>query len=89
MQRNDGRVFGGECGAAPTSAPPPSISAPCCLRIATRVVLGREPIPLTIRENYLDAKLLDRVLLKYNWLREQNELRTTPSTSEHRLDLEG
>jgi hypothetical protein len=34
-----------------------------------------------------DAKLLDRVLLKYDWLREQNELRTKPSASEHRLDL--
>jgi hypothetical protein len=55
--------------------------------IATRVVLRREPIPLTVRENDLDAKLLDRVLLKYDWLREQNELRTTPSASEHRLDL--
>ena len=35
------------------------------------------------------AKLLDRVRLKYYWLRAQNELRTKPSTSEHRLDLEG
>ena len=61
----------------------------CGLRIATRVVLRREPIPLAVRENDLDAKLLDRVLFKYCWPREQNELRTKPATSEHRLDLEG
>jgi hypothetical protein len=42
-----------------------------------------------VRENDLDAKLLDRVLLNYYWLREQNALRTKPSTSEDRLDLEG
>jgi len=30
----------------------------------------------------LDAKLLDQVLVKFYWLREQNELRKKPSTSE-------
>jgi hypothetical protein len=75
-------VFGGECGSAPNVCS-------SAQHIATRVVLRREPIPLTVRENDLDAKLLDRVLLKYYWLREQNELRTKPSASEHRLDLEG
>ncbi len=30
----------------------------------------------------LDAKLLDQVLIKFYWLREQNELRKKPSTSE-------
>jgi MoxR-like ATPase len=30
----------------------------------------------------LDVKLLDQVLVKFYWLREQNELRKKPSTSE-------
>ena len=30
----------------------------------------------------LDAKLLDQVLIKFYWLREQNDLRKKPSTSE-------
>ncbi len=30
----------------------------------------------------LDAKLLDQVLIKFYWLREQSELRKKPSTSE-------
>ena len=35
---------------------------------------------LRSEKNALDAQLLDRVLLKYDWLREPNELRTKLST---------
>jgi MoxR-like ATPase len=35
-----------------------------------------------VHHPHLDTKLLDQVLLKFYWLREQNELRKKPSTSE-------
>ena len=35
-----------------------------------------------VHHPHLDAKLLDQVLIKFYWLREQNELRKKPSTSE-------
>ncbi|HZR84638.1 MAG TPA: MoxR family ATPase [Candidatus Binatia bacterium] len=35
-----------------------------------------------VHHKNLDAKLLDQVLIKFYWLREQNELRKKPSTSE-------
>ncbi len=35
-----------------------------------------------VHHRNLDAKLLDQVLIKFYWLREQNELRKKPSTSE-------
>lgn len=35
-----------------------------------------------VHHPHLDAKLLDQVLVKFYWLREQNELRKKPSTSE-------
>jgi len=37
---------------------------------------------LAVHPPHLDAKLLDQVLIKFYWLREQNELRKKPSTSE-------
>jgi MoxR-like ATPase len=37
---------------------------------------------LAVHHPHLDAKLLDQVLIKFYWLREQNELRKKPSTSE-------
>jgi len=35
-----------------------------------------------VHHPHLDTKLLDQVLIKFYWLREQNELRKKPSTSE-------
>ncbi len=35
-----------------------------------------------VHHPHLDAQLLDQVLIKFYWLREQNELRKKPSTSE-------
>ena len=35
-----------------------------------------------VHHKNLDAQLLDQVLIKFYWLREQNELRKKPSTSE-------
>ena len=35
-----------------------------------------------VHHPHLDAKLLDQVLIKFYWLREQSELRKKPSTSE-------
>lgn len=37
---------------------------------------------IAVHHPNLDAKLLDQVLIKFYWLREQNELRKKPSTSE-------
>ena len=37
---------------------------------------------VAVHHKNLDAKLLDQVLIKFYWLREQNELRKKPSTSE-------
>jgi MoxR-like ATPase len=37
---------------------------------------------LAVHHPHLDAKLLDQVLIKFYWLREQPELRKKPSTSE-------
>ena len=37
---------------------------------------------ITVHHPHLDAKLLDQVLIKFYWLREQNELRKKPSTAE-------
>ena len=37
---------------------------------------------VAVHHRNLDAKLLDQVLIKFYWLREQNELRKKPSTSE-------
>jgi MoxR-like ATPase len=37
---------------------------------------------VAVHHPHLDTKLLDQVLLKFYWLREQNELRKKPSTSE-------
>jgi len=37
---------------------------------------------VAVHHKNLDAKLLDQVLVKFYWLREQNELRKKPSTSE-------
>jgi MoxR-like ATPase len=37
---------------------------------------------VAVHHPHLDSKLLDQVLLKFYWLREQNELRKKPSTSE-------
>src|SRR5499433_2497955 len=37
---------------------------------------------VAVHHPHLEAKLLDQVLLKFYWLREQNELRKKPSTSE-------
>ena len=37
---------------------------------------------IDVHHPHLDAKLLDQVLIKFYWLREQNELRKKPSTSE-------
>ena len=37
---------------------------------------------LSVHHPHLDAKLLDQVLIKFYWLREQPELRKKPSTSE-------
>ena len=37
---------------------------------------------LDVHHPHLDAKLLDQVLIKFYWLREQSELRKKPSTSE-------
>jgi MoxR-like ATPase len=37
---------------------------------------------VAVHHQHLDAKLLDQVLIKFYWLREQNELRKKPSTSE-------
>ena len=37
---------------------------------------------VAVHHPHLDAKLLDQVLIKFYWLREQNELRKKPSTSE-------
>ena len=44
------------------------------------VVLMRKII--AVHHPHLDATLLDQVLIKFYWLREQNELRKKPSTSE-------
>jgi hypothetical protein len=35
-----------------------------------------------VHHPHLDTQLLDQVLVKFYWLREQNELRKKPSTSE-------
>lgn len=45
---------------------------------------GREMMQqiVDVHHKNLDAKLLDQVLIKFYWLREQNELRKKPSTSE-------
>jgi len=45
---------------------------------------GREMMKqiVDVHHKNLDAKLLDQVLIKFYWLREQNELRKKPSTSE-------
>ncbi len=37
---------------------------------------------VAVHHPHLEAKLLDQVLIKFYWLREQNELRKKPSTSE-------
>ena len=37
---------------------------------------------VAVHHSHLDAKLLDQVLIKFYWLREQAELRKKPSTSE-------
>jgi MoxR-like ATPase len=37
---------------------------------------------IAVHHPHLDAKLLDQVLIKFYWLREQSELRKKPSTSE-------
>jgi MoxR-like ATPase len=37
---------------------------------------------IAVHHPHLDAELLDQVLIKFYWLREQNELRKKPSTSE-------
>jgi MoxR-like ATPase len=37
---------------------------------------------IAVHHPHLDARLLDQVLIKFYWLREQNELRKKPSTSE-------
>jgi len=37
---------------------------------------------IAVHHPHLDAKLLDQVLIKFYWLREQNELRKKPSTAE-------
>jgi MoxR-like ATPase len=37
---------------------------------------------LAVHHPHLDARLLDQVLIKFYWLREQNDLRKKPSTSE-------
>ena len=37
---------------------------------------------IEVHHPHLDAKLLDQVLIKFYWLREQSELRKKPSTSE-------
>jgi MoxR-like ATPase len=37
---------------------------------------------IDVHHPYLDSKLLDQVLIKFHWLREQSELRKKPSTSE-------
>jgi MoxR-like ATPase len=37
---------------------------------------------IDVHHPHLDAKLLDQVLIKFYWLREQTELRKKPSTSE-------
>jgi MoxR-like ATPase len=37
---------------------------------------------LAVHHPHLKAQLLDQVLIKFYWLREQNELRKKPSTSE-------
>jgi MoxR-like ATPase len=37
---------------------------------------------IAVHHPHLDATLLDQVLIKFYWLREQNELRKKPSTSE-------
>jgi MoxR-like ATPase len=37
---------------------------------------------IDVHHPHLDAKLLDQVLIKFYWLREQSELRKKPSTSE-------
>ncbi|MBX3024696.1 MoxR family ATPase [bacterium] len=37
---------------------------------------------IEVHHPHLDAKLLDQVLIKFYWLREQNDLRKKPSTSE-------
>jgi MoxR-like ATPase len=37
---------------------------------------------VAVHHPHLEAKLLDQVLLKFYWLRQQNELRKKPSTSE-------
>jgi MoxR-like ATPase len=37
---------------------------------------------IAVHHPHLDATLLDQVLLKFYWLREQSELRKKPSTSE-------
>ena len=36
---------------------------------------------IDVHHPHLDAKMLDQVLIKFYWLREQNELRKKPSTS--------
>jgi MoxR-like ATPase len=37
---------------------------------------------VAVHHPHLDAKLLDQVLIKFYWLREQSELRKKPSTAE-------
>jgi MoxR-like ATPase len=37
---------------------------------------------VAVHHPHVDAKLLDQILIKFYWLREQNELRKKPSTSE-------
>jgi MoxR-like ATPase len=37
---------------------------------------------IDVHQPHLDTKLLDQVLIKFYWLREQSELRKKPSTSE-------
>jgi len=37
---------------------------------------------VAVHHPHLEAQLLDQVLVKFFWLREQNELRKKPSTSE-------
>jgi MoxR-like ATPase len=37
---------------------------------------------IVVHHPHLDAKLLDQVLIKFYWLREQGELRKKPSTAE-------
>jgi MoxR-like ATPase len=37
---------------------------------------------IDVHHPHLDAKLLDQVLIKFYWLREQNDLRKKPSTAE-------